>query len=638
MADYTMTPEMSACIQEIAGSTEQAAGRAAFGAAGTAELAAVDAKADANAADIATNASDIAANVVVIADNTQRITDIEDDVTARLIDWKGEWSPGNVAISNEMWRDGRWLGIANTTTSDSPSPQPSGDPTVDLPNAPAWATPAFTGEVEMEHIYTFTQGGWIKGGQIWPVNVSPTISYVVIVTDITDSLNPIAKVLPLPSLTAGQWNTVSLGASAVVAGTVLSVRLKALDSASETVITGDWNYAGIDAGAAPASGAWNRRNQQDEFRISYTDAAAANRTAQINSVIAGSTIKVQDDADSTNYWVYSVSGSQDIGTAREFFVSLIETGPGGPPTPGQLSNVTITVPTPASTSYVSFEDYWAANEPDWATVSSVLSLGGSTDPDSNDGFGIRMEFQPAYVSPSWDLLSTLDVDGGAANGVISLYNLQSFSGDFKSDGTVPMSGDLDVGSNAIDLDGATIAGDGTGGIEITPQGAGAINLNGTINAEGVELLPYMGIYFSTPAATTGFTSGVYKKAAGTTTITNKSASMDDNGVSNRIRYVGSSMRHFHIVGQCSVALASGTNHAIGIQIWRYDASGASGTLLAHSEAISNVPSTNQVQITTHADAMLDNGDYLELHITDHHPSVSNVTVDLGYLFAMGMPG
>ena len=52
MADYTMTPEMSACIQEIAGSTEQAAGRAAFGAAGTAELAAVDAKADANAADI----------------------------------------------------------------------------------------------------------------------------------------------------------------------------------------------------------------------------------------------------------------------------------------------------------------------------------------------------------------------------------------------------------------------------------------------------------------------------------------------------------------------------------------------------------------------------------------------------------
>lgn len=152
-----------------------------------------------------------------------------------------------------------------------------------------------------------------------------------------------------------------------------------------------------------------------------------------------------------------------------------------------------------------------------------------------------------------------------------------------------------------------------------------------------ELLPYMGTYFSTPAVTTITVQGQYEKAAGTTTITNKSASMDDNSVSNRIRYTGTAAKHFHIVAQASVDLASGTNQDIGIQVWKYDDSGASGALLAHSQARTTVAGTDVVQITTHADTMLDQNDYMELHVANHS-GTPNITVQFGYLFAMGMPG
>lgn len=151
-----------------------------------------------------------------------------------------------------------------------------------------------------------------------------------------------------------------------------------------------------------------------------------------------------------------------------------------------------------------------------------------------------------------------------------------------------------------------------------------------------ELLPYMGIYFSTPAVTTITVQGQYEKALGTTTITNNSASMDANGVNNRIRYTGATAKHFHIVSQASVALASGNNQDIGIQVWRYDSSGAAGALLTHSEAHTTIASTDVVQITTHADVMLDTNDYIELHVANHS-GTPDVTVQYGYIFAMGMP-
>ncbi len=147
--------------------------------------------------------------------------------------------------------------------------------------------------------------------------------------------------------------------------------------------------------------------------------------------------------------------------------------------------------------------------------------------------------------------------------------------------------------------------------------------------------PFMGLNVTTPVQTSISSSGVYVKAAGTTTVTNKSADMDANSVNNRIRYTGVSPRHMHLVAQASITLASGTNQDIGLQIWHWDDSAGSGTLLGHSEARTTFGATAIIQITTHGDMMMDTNDYIEMHVANHSGTV-NFTLDFGYLFAVGM--
>lgn len=147
-------------------------------------------------------------------------------------------------------------------------------------------------------------------------------------------------------------------------------------------------------------------------------------------------------------------------------------------------------------------------------------------------------------------------------------------------------------------------------------------------------MPYGGLYFSTPAETT-ISDTNFTKALGTTTITNQSSDIDDNSVSNRLRYTGALARHFHIVVQATVTIASGTNKNVGVGLYYYDDSAASGSVLAHSEARTTIQTTAEEQITSHADVMMDTNDYIELHVKNSTDTV-NVTVELGYMFCVGM--
>ena len=147
--------------------------------------------------------------------------------------------------------------------------------------------------------------------------------------------------------------------------------------------------------------------------------------------------------------------------------------------------------------------------------------------------------------------------------------------------------------------------------------------------------PYMGVYITTPAESVIAVQGTPVKMAGTTTITNQSSNMDDNAVSNRIRYTGTVMRHFHIVAQATMTLASGVNQNIGIQVYHYDDSAGSGSVVAHSEARATIAGNAEFQITSHADVMLATNDYLEIWVANES-STNNVQAEEAYLFAMGM--
>lgn len=149
--------------------------------------------------------------------------------------------------------------------------------------------------------------------------------------------------------------------------------------------------------------------------------------------------------------------------------------------------------------------------------------------------------------------------------------------------------------------------------------------------------PHGGIYFTDDATTTITAAGTYVKAAGVTAYSSpmRSEVDDGGGVNNRLRYTGAVARHFHVVAQASINFVSGTNQVASLQVWKYDASEAVGELVAHSKATAIVAGQGVAQITSHADFMLENGDYIELHVANID-GTGNIVVQEGYVFAMGM--
>ena len=146
--------------------------------------------------------------------------------------------------------------------------------------------------------------------------------------------------------------------------------------------------------------------------------------------------------------------------------------------------------------------------------------------------------------------------------------------------------------------------------------------------------PFGGLSFTTPAETAIAVAGTYYKAAGTTTV-QPHVHLVDMPADNRLRYTGTVPKHFHIVLQASIEYSTGTNLISGLQLWKYDNRAATGALVAHSEAKGVVDGTEVAQLTSHADLMLDTNDYIELHVANFDGD-NNVTVNLGYVFMVGM--
>lgn len=105
--------------------------------------------------------------------------------------------------------------------------------------------------------------------------------------------------------------------------------------------------------------------------------------------------------------------------------------------------------------------------------------------------------------------------------------------------------------------------------------------------------------------------------------------------SNRLRYIGADSRHMHIA--VSIMMTAATNNQI--TRWRvahYDDSGTSLTTNVASEVQRKVGTATDIGSTAlHADLMMDQNDYLELHVANG-TGTSNITCDLMYLFALGM--
>lgn len=167
------------------------------------------------------------------------------------------------------------------------------------------------------------------------------------------------------------------------------------------------------------------------------------------------------------------------------------------------------------------------------------------------------------------------------------------------------------------------------------QGPGAISASDMRDLIESVRNPFMGVYVSTPAATTISVAGTAVKMAGTTTVTSKTDDMDANAASNRVRYTGTVMRHFHVVAQATLTFVTGVNQNAVLQVYHFDASAGTGSLIVHSEARADIGGGDEFQVTTHADVMLDTNDYLEIWVANA-ANTNNMQAEEAYLFAMGM--
>lgn len=329
--------------------------------------------------------------------------------------WKGVWIAGEYT-KGDLVTDGGWLMIANKTTSDRPAPQPIGDPETNYPTTPTWdtPTPGHVGQVWTGCRVVFSQAGWLKEALVFLPEVSDNISYLFGIVNDTDPDNRVVHYLPVGALTAGSWNVISIGSEAISEGADLVFIISAINSATSTTVTGNWNYDGMDNAFNPNTGGWNVNNASTTLRIDKADNLAADRTADLATFVAGSTVTFTGVGNPSEFRTYRLnSDPTDEGTAFTWGVTVVNGS--ASMTLGdsalEASVPQLTVPT----QYVETAGYYpGAEQPSFGTVSGYKAFDGVAQSGvENYAYGFGLTFQSASVSDDWDVLASSETGGQA---------------------------------------------------------------------------------------------------------------------------------------------------------------------------------------------------------------------------------
>ena len=369
-------------------------------------------------------------------------------VASEWMRWMGQWTARNY-LERDMVLDGDWTMIANKDTDDRAAPQTTGDPTKDLGDTPAWVEESNTSVVRSGHEYTLIEPGWINAVEVWAPELTADTTYRVFFIDKTDPENPVATTINAPVLNEDRWTLVMRSPFPFAAGTVFQIILDALNSGSDTTVAGGWTRAADinQIATDPGSGAWGTRVGETNFRINITDLDTTDRSTELLGMTAGTSVVFVDTLDSLKSMTWTVNGDPTDYTTHVGWPSVTYDGPGpsGPPDVGATCTMTAKVPVPSPTKYEELADHWPANAPAWATVKGILAFDGVAQSADADAFGVRIEFQPAYSSPDWDLIA-LSGSGGGGSGVGTGWEDGTVVADW---GNVPQTV---TGSVTVDLD------------------------------------------------------------------------------------------------------------------------------------------------------------------------------------------
>ena len=342
---------------------------------------------------------------------TEQLPPIADGSVASTtnMQWAGDWVNGQIYGAGFVTVDGYFQMIANKPTLDKPAPVPSEAPTQAPAGDPAFVTQNDVAQVRSGHIYTFTTSGWARAIQVWVPTVTVDYAFRLIVIATPPGGAPVTTIQELSnsSLTAGAWTTVTLANSIFIDGATLQITLETTNAGSTTQVTGGWGYTGVSQSAAPPAQAWNRDNQHLFVRIDKTDLDGTDRTAELLGITIGSTIQFVQTDNTLKSLDYRVEGSPiDFPAYVQYITSLIGAGPAGGPDILSVTTMTADVPVPAGTDYVDLAAVWPAGFPTWGTVVPTLQFDGvDQSPAADIAYGVALTFEPAAVSPDWDLLA-----------------------------------------------------------------------------------------------------------------------------------------------------------------------------------------------------------------------------------------
>jgi hypothetical protein len=317
--------------------------------------------------------------------------------------WIPNWDNDTVKAGTLAYDVG-WTMLSNKATEQRPAPQPNGSPETGFDNTETYDELSNVSVVFSGQTYTFLKNGVIETIYARVPELSATTNYrFVIINLTTNSVHTIEE----PFLTAGDWTPIAIGTQIVQVGEQWIAYIDAINTGADTNISGGWTRGANDQTAVPSSGGWNQTNQSNLVRIHKTDADTTNRSAELLGVTVDSTITFVQTNDTNRSLTYRVTQVPvDQGTYVEYPVSHLSTGPAGEPSVGEVCTTDIDVPIAQATKYYSVTDHWVGDPASFALSSGFLHFDGADQGgNANNGFGIDLRFQEAFISPDWDLVS-----------------------------------------------------------------------------------------------------------------------------------------------------------------------------------------------------------------------------------------
>lgn len=312
---------------------------------------------------------------------------------------------GSPRLRGDMVFDAGWTMVANKDTEDRAAPQPIAAPTWHYPDTPLWTPDGNNSSVVYTgHLYTFTQSGYFRGLRVWVPTLSPSTNYRFISIRNPNSPTPIVTILEEPVLNANDWTILAATRELVLEGEELLIYIDALDSGSTSDFGPEqWIKDPDSNSVAPTDpGGWNFNINRGILRVSKVD-ANSNDWSLTLGFIPNTQITLTSTAIPTNFHRVRVNTATDQGTYWEYTILELEQGGTGV-ADGQATDLFAEEPVASPTEYKEFLNYWPGGYPTWATVQGFKQYDGVDQPgNDNSGYGVDLLFEPAAVSPDWDV-------------------------------------------------------------------------------------------------------------------------------------------------------------------------------------------------------------------------------------------